>query len=174
MLSASVPAVAQIDAVTPYADAQNMSRVLEGSKYGGGKNSGKVGKAGRPQLKRIRATVMVNGKSLQSGVLPMQKGGHIFVPMRNIFEALGAKVTYDSKTRLINAQNGSRGMRLALNGADTGAMKGDKGNFDSAENPFIREGVTMVPLRLVSETMGAKVHYAARADKPLITIESKK
>lgn len=161
-LMAPAPAIAQIDAVTPYADAQNMRRVLEASQRRRGKSSDKTT---RPQEKRLRAAILVNGDLLRSEVKPIKKAGRVFVPMRNIFEALGATVSYDSKKRLISAERNGKGMQLALEGA--------KNDVGSADKPFIRDGVTMVPLRLISEKMGAQVVYTPRGANPLIEIDDK-
>ena len=175
MLMASVPAIAQVDAIPSYVDSQNMARVLEGSESGGGKRSGKAGKTrrSRPQLKPIRATIMVNGKTLQSGATPMKKSGNLFVPMREIFEALGAKVTYDKDKHLITAERNGTGMQITLDGGDSSKMKGSQAAIGKGELPYIEKGVMMVPLRFVSEQMGAKIKYTNRPTTPLIEIESK-
>lgn len=157
-LMSPAPVSAQIDAVTPYVDAQNMRRVLEGSKRRGGKTA-------RPQEERLRAAILVNGEPLRSEVKPIKKFGRVFMPMRNIFEALGATVSYDSRKRLISAQRNGKQMQFAL--------ENNAKNFGRTDKPFIRDGVTMVPLRLISEKMGANVVYTPRGANPLIEINGK-
>lgn len=117
--------------------------------------------------------VQVNGRLLQSDAPAIQRGSHTFVPMRNIFEALGATVTYDDKTRIVTAVRDGSGMQLRLEGGSRSDMKGSRERLDEGEAPFVRNGVAMVPLRLVSEKLGAKVAYIARPTTPLISIASK-
>lgn len=120
--------------------------------------------------------VQVNGRLLQSSIGAVQVNGHTFVPFRDILEALGATVTYNSQERLITARRGSSIAQLSLPGGSRANMKGKREYFvggNSDQSPFIRKGVTMVPLRMVSEKMGAQVVYVQRSAVPLISITSK-
>src|SRR5690606_18503937 len=72
------------------------------------------------------AQVQVDGKMLQSAVAPMQRGNYTFVPMREIFEALGATVTYNSQTRIVTAERDGSGMQLRLEGGQRSDMKGSR------------------------------------------------
>ncbi len=127
-----------------------------------------------PRIVERYPQVQINGQLLQSAATPIQRGKHTFVPMRSIFEALGATVTYDSQKRIVTAERDGSGMQLRLEGGKRSDMKGDRVRLDDDESPFVRNGVTMVPLRLVSEKMGAQVAYIARPTTPLISITTKK
>lgn len=48
--------------------------------------------------------IIINQKELITSNQPFNWGGRIFVPMRDIFEALDAKVEWDPKTRKITAK----------------------------------------------------------------------
>ena len=117
--------------------------------------------------------VQVNGKALQSPVAAVERDGHTFVPMRSIFEALGATVTYDKEQHLITAERNGSGIQITLAGGDSSKMKGNQAAISKGELPYTHNGTTMVPLRFVSEQIGAKVKYTARPKTPLIEIESK-
>lgn len=130
-------------------------------------------KSQQPKMVVRNPRVQVNGRLLQSSVPATQRGNHTFVPMRSIFEALGAAVTYDSQSRIITADRGGRGVQLRLRGGDSSKMKGKTTNFGAADSPFVRNGITMVPLRFVSEQMGARVAYMPHPTTPLISITSK-
>ena len=43
-------------------------------------------------------TVFIDGKQVEFDVPPMLNGGRTLVPMRAVFEALGAEVTWDNDT----------------------------------------------------------------------------
>lgn len=115
--------------------------------------------------------VQVNGKLLKPAVPAIQIDGTTFVPFRDIFEALGATVQYNAQKRLITATRGQSRMELLVPSSNSVDSKGQ--SLRSREAPFTRNGVTMVPLRMVSEKMGAKVKYRERQRTPLIFIVSK-
>ena len=92
---------------------------------------------------------------------PVVIQGRTLLPMRAIFEWLGAKVTWDASTRHIKAWRSditvnlwadSRKFELAYPDGDS-----EKGNLDVA--PKIINGRTLVPLRFVAETMDCTVEY---------------
>jgi hypothetical protein len=126
-----------------------------------------------PKLVVSYPEVQVNGQKLQSPVAPVQRGKTTFVPFREIFEALGATVSYNDQHRLITATRGTSQMQLSLPGGNKQKMQGRRRSFDDDEMPFIHQGTTMIPLRMVSEKMGAEVGYIPRPTTSLISITSK-
>jgi hypothetical protein len=103
-------------------------------------------------------TIRLNGQPLATSAQPMTMNGRTLVPMRDIFEALGARVNYNSVTRGITANRGTTKVDLQI-GNRTAAINGQNRSLEQA--PIIRGGVTFVPLRFVSESMGANVRYNA-------------
>ncbi len=106
-------------------------------------------------------TVMVNGSPMAfPDQPPVERDGRIYVPMRAIFERLGATVVYSNGT--INATRGPRTIQLAI-GSPTATVNGQQVQLDSP--PFEIAARTLVPLRFVSQALGATVSW----DEPRLT-----
>lgn len=104
--------------------------------------------------------VVVDGKALALDVQPVLEGNRVLVPLRAIFEALGAEVRWDGKTRTVTAIKGTTSIKLAI-GSST-ALKGEAKVILDVPARVIN-GRTLVPLRFVSEALGADVEWNAAA-----------
>lgn len=78
------------------------------------------------------------------------------VPMRDIFEALGAEVTWDEKQKKITAVKGDSTVELKMDATE--AFKNNE-MITLMVAPSLMNGKTMVPLRFVSEALEAEVSY---------------
>jgi hypothetical protein len=85
---------------------------------------------------------------------PVDQSGRIFVPMRAIFQRLGATVVYSNGT--INATRGHRTISLAI-GSQSATVDGQPVQLDSP--PFLIGDRTLVPLRFVSQALGSQVSW---------------
>lgn len=101
-------------------------------------------------------SVQLDGRTLQFDQPPAMIGGRLMVPLRGIFEALKADVVYDAATRSIQATKGSRVVQLQL-GSRTAIIDGRTLFLDVPADTI--GGRTMVPLRFVSESLGAEVKW---------------
>jgi hypothetical protein len=102
-------------------------------------------------------SVSINGQPLTfTGQGPIQRGGTILVPLRGIFEKLGAEVKFDSATQTITAIKNEKTVQLQLGQAT--AMVNDQPRTLSVPAQSVN-GATLVPLRFVSEAMGAMVDW---------------
>jgi copper amine oxidase-like protein len=101
-------------------------------------------------------SVQLDGRTLQFDQPPAMLGGRLLVPLRGIFEALKADVVYDGATRSIQATKGSRVVQLQL-GSRTAIIDGKTLFLDVPADTI--GGRTMVPLRFVSEALGADVKW---------------
>jgi hypothetical protein len=100
-------------------------------------------------------SVTLNGQPLSVSPEPQERAGRIFVPLRGIFEQLGASVVYQNGT--INAQGrGRRSISLHV-GSTQALVNGQPQALDVA--PFIIGASTFVPLRFISQALGAHVNY---------------
>lgn len=174
------PAHAQIDWLGNHLESQrqnNMIRhqqeMVKGKSSKSKRKSRSTRKTTQRKVVMRYPQVQVNGKALQSPVKAVQRDGYTFVPMREIFEALGATVTYEKEKRLITADRNGSGIQITMAGGDSSQMKGSRASVGGGERPYVQNGVAMVPLRFVSEKMGANVKYTARPTTPLIEITSK-
>src|SRR5690606_9585487 len=81
-------------------------------------------------------------------------GGRTLVPLRAIFEKLEAKVDWASKTQTVTATKGSTVIVLRVN--DVSASVNQKGVTLDVPPMVINQAI-FVPLRFVSEALGATV-----------------
>ncbi len=100
--------------------------------------------------------VMLNGQPLATSVAPRIISGVTLVPMRDIFEALGATVVYVPATREIRARKDDTKIWLQI--GNPTARVGET-TQTLAEAPRVVTGSTLVPLRFVSEALGANVGW---------------
>ena len=96
--------------------------------------------------------------------LPLEND-RTLVPMRVIFEALGAQVEWDGETQTVTATKDGKTMRLQIDKNEL-YIGDEMVRLDTP--PRLIEGNTLVPLRAVSESFGATVLWDD--DTRLITI----
>ena len=89
----------------------------------------------------------LNGKNKNNDVAPQIVRGNTMVPLRFIAENLGAEVKYDSKAKKVYINLDGQKLEMTI-GQE---IKG----YEIA--PMIEKGRTLVPLRYVSEQLGAHV-----------------
>ena len=119
-------------------------------------------KDGSPQLDRMEkmmageVTVTLMGNNLILSPSPIIRNDRTFLPMRSLYETLGAKISWDGEARTVSAvRDGSRQMftvdspRMTVN--DTAIL------LDVA--PFIEKDRTMIPLRAAAEGLGLTVSW---------------
>lgn len=103
--------------------------------------------------------VQINGHRRAFDPAPFIQDGRTLVPLRGIFEALGAQIEWDGETQTVTATRGSRVIRLTI-GAGAAQVNGEPVPLDVPA--LIRDGRTFVPLRFVSEALGAAVGWHQR------------
>ena len=99
-------------------------------------------------------TVQLNGQTLSLNPAPIVREGRVFVPLRGIFEHMGASVVYSAGT--INATKQSTTVQLRI-GSSQATVNGQPQTLDVA--PFIIGASTYVPLRFVAQAFGAVVGW---------------
>ncbi len=102
--------------------------------------------------------VSVNGTLVQFDVAPMVVDGRILVQMRPIFEALGATVEWNGTDKTVTATKGSTTLVLKI-GSYTATVNGK--SITLATPPLIINQHTMVPVRIVGDSMGYQVTWDA-------------
>jgi len=104
--------------------------------------------------------VTVDGKPVAFRTAPPQTvKGRVMVPLRGVFEAIGAYVEYDPANRLITARRNNEDVQLRV-GDPIARKNGAEILMDV--KPSVVRGTTLVPLRFLTEALGAKVNF----DKP--------
>src|SRR5690606_38350748 len=107
---------------------------------------------------QLPVSIIMDGLPLPTDVPAQILGGRTMVPLRAIFDALGAEVAWDSATRTVTAHRGDRTVRLTA-GDRTAVIDGTWVSLDAP--PVIVGGRTLVPLRFVAEAFGADVAWDA-------------
>lgn len=100
--------------------------------------------------------VFVSGDKVSFDQVPVIHLGRTMVPLRAIFEALGASVDWNPETRTVMCKKGSNTIELTI---DSDVLY-KNGNPVSLDVPaMLVNGRTLVPVRAVSEALGAKVNW---------------
>ena len=103
---------------------------------------------------RIQTTV--NGEPVHMDVAPVTIDGRVLVPVRGVFEKMGVNVDWDAANRAVYATGNGRAVTLYIN-----KRVATVNNHDvTLDVPaMVYAGRTMVPLRFISESMGAVVDW---------------
>ncbi|WP_127530632.1 stalk domain-containing protein [Paenibacillus kobensis] len=124
------------------------------------------------QAKAVSATaaqppisVVLDGTKLALGQPPYMVGGTTLVPMKPIFDALGASVTWEQGTKTVIARKGSITVTLQA-GAKTAVVNGTNVKLDVPVQ--VKNGTTFVPVRFISESFSAEVKWNAAKQQIVI------
>lgn len=98
--------------------------------------------------------VTIDGKALVLSQPPISESGRILVPMRAIFEGLGAQVHWDPKTQTATGIKGDITVVLAV--GSTSALVNNKTITLDVPAKIVNSS-TLVPARFVAESLGASV-----------------
>lgn len=101
-------------------------------------------------------SVRINGEPLSFDVPPQLINDRTMVPLRTIFEALGAQVDWNSTTRTVTATRGDT-VVVSTIGSKTMYINGSARTMDVA--PVIVNDRTLVPARFVAEAFDCYVEW---------------
>lgn len=101
-------------------------------------------------------TAQVDGSPVSLDVAPLIMNSRTMVPVRFVGEAFGASFAWDEATRKVTYFGRTKEIVLYIE-QKKAQVNGTTINLDTA--PVIVEGRTLVPLRFVSEHMGALVDW---------------
>lgn len=117
--------------------------------------------------------VQYNGENIVfTDAVPKVVDGRTVVPFRQILEAMGSKVSYDKKTKVITAKTEDRELSFKVGGTDlTINENGEKEVQKMDVSPFVDKSSnrTYVPVRFIAESMGYSVGWD-NAEKTAIII----
>lgn len=112
--------------------------------------------------------VYVNGRRILFDADPMLVNGRTMVPVRAIFEALGATVTWDNNTRTAVGILGDTTIKITIDQAYL-LKNGEQVSLDSPA--LLSSGRTYVPVRAIAESYNCNVDWIN--DTKTVTIISK-
>lgn len=107
-------------------------------------------------------TVTVEGVALEFDVPPQIIEGRTLVPVRKIFEALGARVDWVQDAQLVIASYGTSILSMEIGNETftvTDVLTGETRVIALDVPSQIVDGSTLVPARAISESMGKKVNW---------------
>lgn len=112
--------------------------------------------------------IILDDKAIVFDVPPIIENDRTLVPLRAIFEALGANVIWDDPTQTVTATKEGTEIKLTIGGQTY--KNGTPVTLDVPAK--IINDRTMVPLRFVSEALGAKVNWNGETETIYITSPS--
>ncbi len=121
--------------------------------------------------------VTLDGTEIAFDVGPQIIDGRTVVPLRKIFEEIGALVKWDGETGTVSARKNSKTITMTIASCD---MQIDKGKTDDEGNQIIEtvtldvpaqilNGRTLVPARAISEAFGLSVNWDEDTETVVIT-----
>ncbi len=102
--------------------------------------------------------VFVDGQLISFDVPPMIQSGRVLVPLRGVFERLGAVVAWDPATQTVLAARADTEVALQI-GNPQARINGQVAMMDVPA--MVVSGRTLVPLRFVSQVLGSQVSWDA-------------
>lgn len=116
--------------------------------------------------------LQVNGKTLPTDVAPIIKESRTLVPVRVISESLGADVEWNAAEQKVTVIKNDKVLELTLNSKEVLVNGSKLPELDVP--PQLINNRTMVPIRVVSEALGAKVEWNGDTQTVATTIYEKR
>lgn len=123
--------------------------------------------------------VYIDGNNIDFDTRPIYVDDRVYVPLRSIFEALGATVDWNDELKVVTCHKAEKTIILKIDDLIM-TLNNKKVLMDVA--PIIFKDRTMVPVRFVAQGLGAKVEWdntseivritAVKADKSIEVIPS--
>ena len=126
-----------------------------------------LGMMGMPAYALSGVIVVLDGKTLAFEVAPQIINSRTMVPLRAIFEAMGAKVEWDGATQTVTATKDSTVVILKI-GSTSPTVNGKVVAID--QPGVIVNGRTLAPLRFVAEAFGGEVMWDGATQTVSITM----
>lgn len=111
--------------------------------------------------------VFIDGKLLDfTDTDPIIENSRTLVPMRAVFEALGAEITWDQENMTVHAKKGETTVSLKIDD-NTGYINNSLVKLDTPAK--IKNSRTIVPIRFIVESFNADVEWDASMQAVIIT-----
>ena len=119
-----------------------------------------------PTMAEDDINIVIDGETKNFDVMPIIDNGRTLVPLRGIFETLGAQVQWNAETSTVTATKGEITIILQI-GNPVATVNGSEKTLDVPAK--IVGGRTLVPVRFVSESLGCKVEWIGDSRSVVIT-----
>lgn len=118
-------------------------------------------------------SIELNGKAIQLNNGAIIKDGQTFIPIRSIFEDLGAVISWDNMTKVATIskeQPGEKPVSINVNyKTRESTLNGEQ--IILQNEPFINANISYLPLRFISQSLGAKVDWNQQEQKVSIMMQ---
>ncbi|MBV8204489.1 MAG: hypothetical protein JO195_05625 [Candidatus Eremiobacteraeota bacterium] len=101
-------------------------------------------------------SIVIDGSNVSPDVPALAADGRVLVPLRGVFERLGAHVSYDAATQTASASLDGHFVQVTV-GSRTAYVDGKRYDLDVGAREF--GGRVMIPLRFVAQSLGVSVDY---------------
>lgn len=101
-------------------------------------------------------SLFLNGNKIECDPTPVIENGRTLIPVRALFEKMGADVSWNGENQEVRIECGD--IKISMTIGEKTAVVSDKAVGLSVP-PAIINGRTMIPLRFVAESIGAKVSW---------------
>lgn len=115
--------------------------------------------------------VILRGEPLTVSNAPVIESGRTLIPMRDIFESLDAYIEWEDSTKTVTAIKGNTVIRLKI-GDNTAYINSESIQLEVPAK--ILDNKTFVPIRFVSEALGAKVAWNDDTKTVTISLDNTK
>lgn len=167
----------EIDSVTYYIDGNYAAQsnelpftaYIDASAYGGGAHTLTAVAAGTDgttvtseRTVNIKASsfdgisVRISGETVDFDQKPVIYNDRTMVPLRAIFEKLGASVSWDNETKTVTGQRGATTVKITV-GSNAMFVNGERRKLDASA--IVLSDRTLVPARAVAESFGCTVGW---------------
>ena len=111
--------------------------------------------------------IVINGENLAFEVAPANVNGRVLVPLRAIFEEMGAAVAWNADTQTVTATKDQTIVILTIDNR----YPTINGKVVEIDQPgIIMQGRTLAPLRFVAEAFGGSVELNGASNTAIITL----
>lgn len=114
----------------------------------------------------LSVQIYINGEKQSFSNQALVENGTTLVPLRGIFEKLGANVKFNQSNQTIDASRGNTSIKLKI-GSKNAEVNGTKMTLSVPAQ--VKNGTTLVPLRFISESLNANVQWDQKNKKVTIS-----
>lgn len=121
-----------------------------------------------PALAQRAVTLKVDGKVVKTDVAPVIENGRTLIPVRAVFEDLGAKVEWNNTARSVKINYSDTVITLYV---DKTSVKVNQKNKELDVPAKIINGRTMIPVRFVATELGMTVDWVDSTSTVVISTQ---
>ncbi|MCI5969985.1 MAG: endo-1,4-beta-xylanase [Oscillospiraceae bacterium] len=116
-------------------------------------------------------TIYIDGQKMNFSQGAIVKNDRVLVPMREIFEKLNANIVYDESTQTVTGTKNSKSVTVTID-SSTAYVDGQETQLDV--NACLVNDKTMIPLRFISQSLGASVDWSEDSKSVYIFSDAEK